>query len=44
MGKTWLMKEFGKNYYEKTAYISFYNNQRMNAYKVFMLDVGLLGH
>ena len=31
VGKTWLMKEFGKNYYEKTAYISFYNNQRMNA-------------
>ena len=29
MGKTWLMKEFGKNCYEKTAYISFYNNQRM---------------
>lgn len=31
VGKTWLMKEFGKNCYEKTAYISFYNNQRMNA-------------
>lgn len=29
VGKTWLMKEFGKNCYEKTAYISFYNNQRM---------------
>lgn len=26
VGKTWLMKEFGKTYYEKTAYISFYNN------------------
>ena len=25
------MKEFGKTYYEKTAYISFYNNQRMQA-------------
>ena len=23
VGKTWLMKEFGKTYYEKTAYISF---------------------
>ena len=22
VGKTWLMKEFGKTYYEKTAYIS----------------------
>ena len=31
VGKTWLMKEFGKNCYEKTAYISFYNNQRPNA-------------
>ena len=36
VGKTWLMKEFGKTYYEKTAYISFYNNQRMQA--VFDLD------
>lgn len=31
VGKTWLMKEFGKNSYEKTAYISFYNNRRMDA-------------
>ena len=31
VGKTWLMKEFGKNHYEKTAYISFYNNRRMDA-------------
>lgn len=31
VGKTWLMKEFGKTYYEKNAYISFYNNQRMQA-------------
>ena len=31
VGKTWLMKEFGKKYYEKTAYISFYNNDRMDA-------------
>ncbi|MCI9439246.1 MAG: ATP-binding protein [Lachnospiraceae bacterium] len=29
VGKTWLMKEFGKQYFEKTAYITFYNNQRM---------------
>lgn len=36
VGKTWLMKEFGKEYYEKTAYISFYNNQRMN--EVFQTD------
>lgn len=31
VGKTWLMKEFGNTYYDKTAYISFYNNQRMDA-------------
>lgn len=29
VGKTWLMKEFGKTYFKKTAYVSFYNNQRM---------------
>ena len=27
----------------ENSYISFYNNQRMNAYKLFVLDVGLLG-
>ena len=36
VGKTWLMKEFGRNYYKKTAYISFYNNNRMKA--VFSQD------
>ena len=36
VGKTWLMKEFGKNCYEKTAYISFYNNKRMD--DVFQAD------
>ena len=30
VGKTWIMKEFGKNEYAKVAYISFYNNERMN--------------
>ena len=29
VGKTWLMKEFGKEYYEKCAYINFDNNSRM---------------
>lgn len=29
VGKTWLMKEFGKNYYEKCAYINFEDNNRM---------------
>ncbi len=36
VGKTWLMKEFGKESYEKVAYISFYNNKRMAA--VFDMD------
>ena len=27
VGKTWLMKEFGRLYFENTAYISFYNNK-----------------
>lgn len=36
VGKTWLMKEFGKTHYEKTAYISFYNNKRMD--DVFQAD------
>jgi len=29
VGKTWLMKEFGKIHYEKCAYINFENNERM---------------
>lgn len=29
VGKTWLMKEFGKTYYEKCAYINFDDNTRM---------------
>jgi predicted AAA+ superfamily ATPase len=29
VGKTWLMKEFAKTAYSKTAYISFANNQRI---------------
>src|SRR5665647_3356296 len=29
VGKTWLMREFGKNQYEKCAYINFDNNERM---------------
>ena len=29
VGKTWLMKEFGQTQFEKVAYVSFYNNQRM---------------
>jgi len=29
VGKTWLMKEFGRTNFAKVAYISFYNNERM---------------
>jgi predicted AAA+ superfamily ATPase len=29
VGKTWLMKEFGRAQYEKCAYINFDNNERM---------------
>ena len=29
VGKTWLMKEFGKKYYDKCAYINFDDNSRM---------------
>lgn len=29
VGKTWLMKEFGRLFYKNTAYISFYNNETM---------------
>lgn len=31
VGKTWIMKEFGRLYYEKFAYINFDDNARMNA-------------
>lgn len=36
VGKTWIMKEFGKTYFKKVAYVSFYNNQRMK--RVFEED------
>ena len=39
VGKTWLMKEFGNRYFEKVAYVTFYNNQRMK--KVFDSDYDL---
>jgi len=29
VGKTWLMREFGRLHFQKVAYVSFYNNQRM---------------
>ena len=39
VGKTWLMKEFGKEEYAKVAYISFYNNAKMN--DVFAMDLSI---
>ena len=36
VGKTWLMKEFGRTNYDKVAYLSFYNNKRMD--EVFQND------
>lgn len=39
VGKTWLMKEFGKKYYKKCAYINFDDNTRMN--KLFDEDFDL---
>ena len=36
VGKTWLMKEFGRTCYENTVYINFENNKRME--ELFSLD------
>lgn len=36
VGKTWIMREFGRRYFKKVAYVTFYNNQRMK--KVFDED------
>lgn len=36
VGKTWIMREFGKRYFEETIYISFDNNERMK--HVFEID------
>jgi len=37
VGKTWLMREFGKTFYQNTVYIDFYNNQQ--ACKIFDGDL-----
>ena len=39
VGKTWLMKEFGKNAYKDTAYISFDNNSQMT--ELFASDMNI---
>ena len=37
VGKTWLMKEFGRIYFQNTVYIDFYNNRR--AREIFDADL-----
>ncbi|MBQ8663192.1 MAG: ATP-binding protein [Eubacterium sp.] len=37
VGKTWIMKEFGRLYYKNVIYINFDNNERMH--QVFELDM-----
>lgn len=39
VGKTWLMREFGKNQYKKYAYINFDNNERMESLFSGNLDI-----
>lgn len=39
VGKTWLMKHFGENYFENTAYIDFFNNERMK--RLFSGDLNI---
>lgn len=39
VGKTWLMKEFGKRYFKYTAYVNFDNNDKM--LEVFEMDYNI---
>jgi len=39
VGKTWLMREFGENAYERTVYVNFDNNQRMR--DLFSVDLNV---
>ena len=39
VGKTWIMKEFGRLYYKNTVYINFDNNERMK--QVFSIDMDI---
>lgn len=39
VGKTWIMKEFGRKYFENTVYISFDNNEHMK--HVFDMDMDI---
>lgn len=39
VGKTWLMKEFGENFYEHTVYVNFDGNERMS--ELFSADMDI---
>ena len=38
VGKTWLMKEFGKNEYSKTVYVNFENSKLLKSLFVDSFD------
>lgn len=40
VGKTWIMKEFGRNAYKKTVYINFESNPRMTELFASDLEIG----
>ena len=42
VGKTWLMKEFGRRYFKNFAYVNFDNNERMAALFEGNLDINRL--
>jgi len=42
VGKTWLMKEFGRNEFQNVAYINFDNNERMETLFSGNYDIGRL--
>ena len=39
MGKTWLMKEFGKQFYQQTVYVNFDSNKQMKDLFTASLDI-----
>ena len=42
VGKTWLLKEFGRRHYDRVAYVNFESNERMNRLFASNLDVDRL--
>ncbi len=51
VGKTWVLKEFGKRYYENTAYFNFERQNRLGEVfsgeldpKRILLELGVLAH